>query len=50
VADIVGPRDLGVRLARERVALQSGQFGEIAAEAGSGERAEVASDTTFTLN
>jgi hypothetical protein len=37
MADIVGPSDLGVGLARERGALQTRQLGEIAAEAGRGE-------------
>jgi hypothetical protein len=50
MADVVRPRDLGVRLAREGVAFQSGKLGEITTEAGSRERSEIASDTAFTFD
>jgi hypothetical protein len=50
MADIVGPSDLCVRLACERLALQTGKLCEVAAEAGCRKRSEVASDTTFALH
>ena len=50
VTDIVGPRDLGVRLAREGVAFQLGKLCELAAEVGCSERSEVTSDFALTLD
>jgi hypothetical protein len=50
MADIVGPSDLCVRLACERLALQTRQLSEIAAEAGRRKRSEVASDAAFALH
>jgi hypothetical protein len=47
---IIAPRDLGVRLTREGVAFQSGQFCEFAAEVGCSERSEVTSDFALTLD
>jgi hypothetical protein len=50
VAYIKAPRDLGVRLAREGVAFQPGQFCEIAAEIGCSEGSEVASHLSLAFD
>jgi len=50
MADVIRPRDLGVRLAREGVAFQSRQLSEVTTEAGGCERTEVASNTPLALN
>lgn len=50
VTDIVGPRDLGVRLAREGVAFQPGKLCELAAEVSCNERSEVTSDFSLAFD
>jgi len=50
MADVVGPGDISVGLARERCALQARQLGEVAFEVGGSERAEVAADSALALD
>lgn len=50
MANIVGPRDLGVRLAREGIAFQPGKLCELAAEVGCSERSEVTPNFALALN
>ena len=50
MADVIGPRDLGVGLAREGVAFQPGQLCEFAAEVGCGERSEITSNFSLALD
>lgn len=50
MADVIGPGNVGVSLARERVALQARQLGEFALEVGGGEGAEVAPDCALAFD